>query len=254
MTDYNEQLSALMDGELSRSENRFLLKRLLESSDHASMREQWASYHLVGDTLRGEAKGDLTGFADRVMAGIAQDDRQEQIDTTPARAKSGWLWPTVSGLSIAACAVLATVLVIGPTSSPVDPASPMQLATTAAPTVVSAQQVAVTQPAAVITPVNGVASMGPYRNYPNSHVHNVGFGEVRRPAQRGPVSIAVPMFAEPVRTRYTRLPSTHWEAAGKALQERLNSYLISHSEHAASSVRQGPMHYGRLVGYDMSNQ
>lgn len=264
MTDYNENLSALMDGDSSSSEDRFFLKRLLESGQQEALRDTWSRYHLIGDVMRDDAKLNLDGFADGVMAKIALDDQQEQnVDISNANsgkrsAKLGWLWPTISGASIAACAVLATVLVIGSPSQEIvagsglassDQAKPLTPTTTVAASAVASS-------AAVMVPVSDSigSEMGPYRNYPNANVHQVGFGNMPSASRRWPTTIPVPMFAEPARIRYTRVPSTQWESAGKALQERLNSYLINHSEHAASSMRQGPVHYGRLVGYDMSNQ
>lgn len=101
-----ENLSAAMDGELSREELRFLLRRL----DHdASLQHAWARYHVVGDSLRRQlpaVAGD--GFAARVMAAI----EGEQVAKTPKR---DWLRLSLGG-AIAASVAVAALMVSQPTA------------------------------------------------------------------------------------------------------------------------------------------
>lgn len=100
MTKINpEHLSAGMDGELSREELRFLLRRL----DHdQALRGQWSRFHLAGDGLRRELPALASGgFATRVMASI------EQERSGSARRRSGWLRVSAGGAIAASVAVVA---------------------------------------------------------------------------------------------------------------------------------------------------
>ncbi len=68
-----QQLSALMDGELSPDEARFLLRRLQHDRELSA---QWERWQLCGDALRGQARAPApAGFAERVAAGIAAEPR-----------------------------------------------------------------------------------------------------------------------------------------------------------------------------------
>lgn len=66
---YQQQLSALMDGDLSADEARFLLRRLQHDTELSGRWERW---QLCGDVLRGQAQAPApAGFADRIAASIA---------------------------------------------------------------------------------------------------------------------------------------------------------------------------------------
>lgn len=97
-----ENLSAAMDGELSREELRFLLRRL----DHdASLLNTWTRYHLVGEGLRGGVPAIAShGFASRVMAAIAD----EQADTHSPRRD--WLRLAMGGVIAASVAAAALIV------------------------------------------------------------------------------------------------------------------------------------------------
>lgn len=73
----NEQLSALMDGELDEADVPLVLARLRASEDR---RQDWSDYHLVGDALRGSTRleSDLTA---RVMEALLE----EPVVLAPAR-------------------------------------------------------------------------------------------------------------------------------------------------------------------------
>lgn len=74
-----EALSAGVDGEVSAHELRFLLQRL----DHdVALRQAWSRYHLVRDSLRGNAPALASAdFATRVCASI---ERETAIEREPA--------------------------------------------------------------------------------------------------------------------------------------------------------------------------
>ena len=99
----NEDLSAGLDGELSKEAMRFLLRRL----DHdASLQETWARYNLARDGLRRQLPPlASSSFASRVMLAIDQE-------ASPANAKRNhWLRWSAGG-AIAA-SVAAAALMIG---------------------------------------------------------------------------------------------------------------------------------------------
>ncbi|GAB2571023.1 sigma-E factor negative regulatory protein [Dyella jejuensis] len=104
-----ETLSAAMDGELSREELRFLLRRL----DHdASLAQCWARYHVAGDGLRRRLPGIVsTGFAARVMEAI--EGEQKAVGNAPKRRD--WLRLSVGG-AIAASVAVAALMVSQPTA------------------------------------------------------------------------------------------------------------------------------------------
>jgi len=106
--DIKEQLSALMDGELSRDERAFLLRRL----DHdAELRATWARFHLARDMLTHRpGAAPMVDLADRVMAALAAEAAAPQAQAT-ARASR---WRPWLGAAIAASVALVAVLSIAP--------------------------------------------------------------------------------------------------------------------------------------------
>lgn len=101
--DTQENLSAGIDGELSREELRFLLRRL----DHdATLQQTWTRYHLARDGLRRQLPPlAAPGFAARVMLAIEQESR-------PASSRRRhWLRWSAGGAIAASVAVAALTLV-----------------------------------------------------------------------------------------------------------------------------------------------
>lgn len=97
-----ERISALMDGELDRQQASAVLPDLRQRDE---LREAWATYHLIGEALRGQPCPDS-----RIAAAVAQQLAAEPTVLAP-RASTGkssfgrrWAWP-----SIAAAAAVATV-------------------------------------------------------------------------------------------------------------------------------------------------
>jgi sigma-E factor negative regulatory protein RseA len=102
--DISDSLSAGIDGELSKEQLRFLLRRL----DHdLTLQQTWARYHIARDSLRRQLPPMASdGFAARVMSAIEQESRP-----VLASKRSHWLrWST--GGAIAA-SVAAAALMIG---------------------------------------------------------------------------------------------------------------------------------------------
>jgi sigma-E factor negative regulatory protein RseA len=106
--DAPESLSVGIDGELSKEQLRFLLRRL----DHdPSLQSSWARYHIARDSLRRQLPPLASaGFAARVMQAIERE-------STPAVAtsrRSHWLrWST--GGAIAASVAAAALMIGQPT-------------------------------------------------------------------------------------------------------------------------------------------
>lgn len=98
-----EHLSAGIDGELSREELRFLLRRFEHDAD---LQAAWTRYHLARDGLRRELPAMASsGFASRVEQAIARE----------ARGKSGgraphWLRWSAGGAIAASVAVAALMI------------------------------------------------------------------------------------------------------------------------------------------------
>ena len=101
-----EQLSACLDGELPERELPLLTKRLAHD---AEMKAAMSRYALIGETLRtGEAAHPVNGFADAVMAKLAQE--------APLKTSSG-ISPVVlrrlrpvAGLAVAASVAALAVI------------------------------------------------------------------------------------------------------------------------------------------------
>lgn len=96
-----EHLSAAVDGELSREELRFLLRRL----DHDTLLQaQWDRFHLAGDGLRGQVPAlASSAFAARVMLAIDGD-----ASTVAPHARRGhWLRLSAGGAIAASVAMVA---------------------------------------------------------------------------------------------------------------------------------------------------
>jgi sigma-E factor negative regulatory protein RseA len=95
-----EHLSCLMDGELDRSAQQFLLRRMVEDSE---MKETWRRFHTVRACMHGEmlAVGNL---ADRVAAAIS-----EEPVAAPGSRMAAWFKPVAGGAIAASVALVAIV-------------------------------------------------------------------------------------------------------------------------------------------------
>jgi sigma-E factor negative regulatory protein RseA len=122
-----DALSAAVDGELSREELRFLLRRL---EHDAALAETWSRFHLAGDGVRGQLPAHMAsaGFADRVMAAI---DASAAPAATVVGKRRHWLHWSAGG-AIAAGVAVAALMVAQPAGRPVD-TSPLASAPVAAP-------------------------------------------------------------------------------------------------------------------------
>jgi sigma-E factor negative regulatory protein RseA len=65
-----ERISALMDGELGDQEAAAEVTGIKQDPE---LRLTWETYHLIGETLRGEAGGAAQGFVERFSARLAEE-------------------------------------------------------------------------------------------------------------------------------------------------------------------------------------
>jgi sigma-E factor negative regulatory protein RseA len=99
-----ENISAAMDGQLSKDELRFLLRRL---DRDASLADAWTRYHVAGDSLRRQLPAVASvGFAMRVMEVI----EGEQATSQAAPKRKDWLRLSVGGAIAASVAVTALMI------------------------------------------------------------------------------------------------------------------------------------------------
>ena len=101
-----ESLSAGIDGELSKEELRFLLRRL---EHDASLQHTWERYHVARDGLRRELPPlASSGFSERVMLAIELESRP-----LAAARRSHWLRWSAGG-AIAASVAAAALMIAQP--------------------------------------------------------------------------------------------------------------------------------------------
>lgn len=100
-----QQLSALMDGELSPDEARFLLRRLQHDGELNACWERW---QLCGDVLRGQAQAPAPeGFAAKVALAVAAEARQPAANQDSTGASRGRLARWGGGALAASVALVA---------------------------------------------------------------------------------------------------------------------------------------------------
>ena len=156
MTDnQRENLSAGMDGELSKEELRFLLRRL----DHdAALQDAWSRYHVARDGLRRQWSPLASpGFSGRVMLAI----EQENAAAAQARPRRHWLHWSAGG-AIAAGVAVAALMVAQPAGQP-EQSSPRVASAPARAAAPDSGALASTGAPAVAPPGLNVYSEVPYR-------------------------------------------------------------------------------------------
>ena len=105
----NEQLSALIDGELPAQETALLLKRLEREPE---LRERLARYRVCGEMLRGARVQARSDFSLKVCALLALEPAHAGGGLNRARPARRYLRP-VAGLAVAAAVAGAAILVLG---------------------------------------------------------------------------------------------------------------------------------------------
>jgi sigma-E factor negative regulatory protein RseA len=121
----NEQLSALMDGELARDQVRFLLRGVEAQSDLA---RRWSSYHLISATLKREFIVPLpVNFSDGVIGRLQAEVQSDAVAAVNVRRGAGALrW--VGGGAIAAAVAVVALVVSRPVGNNAAPAGTLDRA------------------------------------------------------------------------------------------------------------------------------
>ncbi|MGV6493347.1 sigma-E factor negative regulatory protein [Stenotrophomonas rhizophila] len=162
-----QQLSALIDGELSADEARFMLRRLEHDDALAGCHERW---QLLGDVLRGQACAPAPlDFAGRVRLAVAEEPLPQRVSPDAERRsevrRSGWRrWGGGAALaaSVAAVAMFMTREQL-PAPTPLQPAATTVIASQAErPTPAPASPPAPVQSAVAVAavPAAAVAAAG----------------------------------------------------------------------------------------------
>lgn len=99
-----ERISALMDGEL---EHRDVAGVVPDLKQHVEMREAWATYHLIGEAMRGQSCG-ACSVAGAVNAKLAAEPTVLAPRGNSSSVTRRWALP-----SLAAAAAVATVTWMG---------------------------------------------------------------------------------------------------------------------------------------------
>ncbi|HEV2110132.1 MAG TPA: sigma-E factor negative regulatory protein [Gammaproteobacteria bacterium] len=99
-----EQVSALVDSELPAGEHELLLRRF---AVERSLRLHWERCHLIGEAMRkGLPAADTRGFADRVMASLAD----EPVPAEKPTRFGGTLIRGIAGAAVAASVAMVAIL------------------------------------------------------------------------------------------------------------------------------------------------
>mgnify|MGYP003346391498 CR=1 FL=1 len=116
-----ERISAFMDGESRAAETRQAIGRL---EDDAKSKDMWATYHLIGDVMRGE--------------GVMHDDFlnrfHQRMETEPTQlAPRRFAWRKYKEIGLAAAASLAAVAISVPIAMTLMKGQPQEIAQAPAP-------------------------------------------------------------------------------------------------------------------------
>ncbi|MCP8689938.1 MucB/RseB C-terminal domain-containing protein [Marinobacterium sedimentorum] len=113
---FNDTLSALVDGEANDFETRRLLSTL---DEQPAMGEKWRRYHLTRSALKGERDTVMTDISAGVMAQIASADPGSLLDTrdnvveqevAPRKVEAGRYWKPLISMATAASVTAAVIL------------------------------------------------------------------------------------------------------------------------------------------------
>ncbi len=211
-----EEISALLDDELSQHEMSQTLNQL---SEQEQLRGTWDRYNLISNVIRGDAEERAPlGFADKIRAQIAAEPAILAAPK-PVNSMPAWVRP------LAGTAVAASVAVLAVMAAP-------QLLT----------------PEAKITPqVATVKAVKPsyaqFASVPSAQNYQLVSGT--------PYRVRPVMAARPAVKWTTQYSGARWKNLAKpATANKLNKYLVDHSEYATQGPVRGAVPYATFVGYD----
>lgn len=210
-----EQISALLDDELSKQDADRTIEQLCQQQEY---REAWDRYQLIGDALRGEARGRTTPSIAEAVSQSLRDEPPMIAARKPSLTEAPWV-KAVAGTALAASVALAVVLVaphlITPggqdshqlAGNPTPKSSPYQIAVAGQPNV--HRVVAITTPP-IRRVVTGSYQQGQYVDYSGA--------------------------------RWKNLPQP-------SMESKLNKYLANHSEYALRAGVPRAVPHVNFVGY-----
>jgi negative regulator of sigma E activity len=223
----DEQLSAFLDGELSESESRFLIRQLAADKEG---REQFDRFNLAGDVMRGATPPTIDlGLADRVMAEIAAEPAAMITDEED---------------------VFVAAVASGTTGAVLAAESEAKHVRWARPVISLAMAASVAFVAIVLWPNGGTIQ----NDAPQVAA-----------AQFEPTSIPVPLVAASI-TQFSivevtdsetavlaateeREPEATWELADPEVQRRLSEYVAGYSQYSSAPAGQHSAPFVQTVGF-----
>ncbi|MCO6414306.1 MAG: sigma-E factor negative regulatory protein [Thiogranum sp.] len=106
--EIREQVSALLDDELSADERPLLLARLQRDAELA---ECLGRYELIGEVMRGGGNSAALGIARQVQTALA-DEQPLAAGKSVAARRALALWKPVAGIAVAASVALVAILTV----------------------------------------------------------------------------------------------------------------------------------------------
>ncbi|RFA28352.1 hypothetical protein CAI21_12280 [Alkalilimnicola ehrlichii] len=209
-----EQVSALVDDEVRKEEQPLLLRQLAQNPELAA---QVGRYSLIGEAMR-RSLPPIVGSD--LARRVAEELANEEAHSTPvSRFGRQALLKPLAGVAVAA-SVAAVSLAVWPTlQSPGGNEPPMAEMASSAPSGSSASATTGAAMSSGISPISPVAS--PMRSM-------AGFQQT------------------------TMSPTEEygqWDRLEPQVQQRLNDYLVNHSEHTATGRFGGMLNYVRITGH-----
>lgn len=134
-----EKISAFMDGETAQAETQQTIARLKQNGE---VYETWATFHLIGDTLRGDC-GLSDGFAARFHARMEREPTQLAPRVTLRKTLN---YALSAAASLCAIAVVAALVL---TDNPLRPQVQIAASPPPAPTTPEVARVADARPTAM---------------------------------------------------------------------------------------------------------
>ncbi len=113
--EFEEQLSSLIDGEMSSDASRFVLRRLETSSE---LKQSWSRVHLAGDLL---ARRSVLPASSRFAERIAKALEVESLASPAKAGNAGWLRYAGGAALAASVAVVALMMVPAPNTTDTTP-------------------------------------------------------------------------------------------------------------------------------------
>ena len=247
-----QQLSALIDGELSPDEAAFLMRRLQHDQDLAGCWERW---QLAGAVLRGEVGLRVPpAFSARVMDAVAREPVAMQ-----ARGSRRWLhW---GGGAIAASVALVALLMSRPAGPPARQAEPVPVAQAPAPQAAPAPARPASPAPAVPDTAAPLASAVAVAEVPRRLANaRRGGGQAQRAAVRvrsqdetpvvavaiAPSAGATPVPSNPFSTRHAAIPNRPWPRAVVPGMPASGAFTVDYGREGSPSPSFFPFEPARL--------